>query len=213
VNALALLTDTDLAALVNALRCGRLQAPFTSVSLQRYCSPAHATTIAGYAQQLHDEGMQPQHLALLAETILQTRAQRQQADLVDLVWTGPETLGVTNRDTGVVVRDLFGDAESDVLIAGFAVHQGREVFNRLAKRMDERPGLCVKLFLDVRRHPPDTSLPGELLRRFADHFRRREWPGGVCPSGTMIRGPWSRTAASAQACMRSALWLIGRWHS
>ena len=45
----------------------------------------------------------------------------QQADLVDLVWTGPETLGVTNRDTGVVVRDLFGSAETNVLVAGSAM--------------------------------------------------------------------------------------------
>lgn len=110
--------------------------------------------------------MQPQHVALLAETIVRTRAcLPSQTDLVDLVWTGPETLGVTNRDTGVVVRELFGAAESDVLVAGFAVHQGREVFKRLAERMEERSALRVRLFLDVHRHPNDPALPEELLVR------------------------------------------------
>jgi phosphatidylserine/phosphatidylglycerophosphate/cardiolipin synthase-like enzyme len=65
--------------------------------------------------------------------------------------------------------------------AGFAVYQGRTVFKRLAKRMDERPGLRVKLFLDVQRHPSDTSLDEEVLRRFIHHFCTREWPGERLP--------------------------------
>jgi hypothetical protein len=96
---------------------------------------------------------------------------------VDLVWTGPETFGVSNRDTGVVVRELFGGAESEVLVAGFAVSQGHVVFKRLAERMEERPGLRVKLFLDVQRQPADTSPPADQRRRFAHRFRTQEWPG------------------------------------
>jgi hypothetical protein len=126
--------------------------------------------------------MQPRHLALLTETILRARARLpQQADLVDLVWTGPETLGVTNRDTGVVVRDLFGSAEAEVLVAGFAVYQGRAVFKRLVERMAERPDLRVRLFLDVQRQPADTSSDTEVVRRFAHRFRTQEWPGESLP--------------------------------
>jgi phosphatidylserine/phosphatidylglycerophosphate/cardiolipin synthase-like enzyme len=182
MDAFDLLTDADLTALAAALRSGRLHVPFTGVSLQRFCAPVHAETTAARLRQLHEEGMQSQHLALLAETILRTRAQLpQQADLVDLVWTGPETLSVTNRDTGVVVRDLFGSAETEVLVAGFAVYQGRSVFKRLATRMEERPGLRVKLFLDVQRHPTDTSLDADVLRRFLHRFRTQEWPGEQLP--------------------------------
>jgi phosphatidylserine/phosphatidylglycerophosphate/cardiolipin synthase-like enzyme len=182
MDAFDLLTDADLTAVAAALRSGRLHAPFTAVSLQRFCPPAHAGTTAARLQQLREEGMQPQHLALLTETIIRTRARLpQQADLVDLVWTGPETLGVTNRDTGVVVRELFGAAESEVLVAGFAVYQGRSVFKRLAERMEVRPDLRVKLFLDVQRHPTDTSLNSEVLRRFVQRFRTQEWPGERLP--------------------------------
>jgi hypothetical protein len=182
MDALRTLTDADLTALADALRSGRLHAPYTALSVQRYCGPAQAGGVAGRLQRLHDEGMRPQHLALLAETIVQTRqGVPEPADLVDLVWTGPETLGVTNRDTGVVVRELFGTAESEVLVAGFAVYQGRVVFRRLAERMEERPGLRVKLFLDVQRHPADPSLPEDVVRRFAHRFRTQEWPGEKLP--------------------------------
>ena len=182
MHAFDLLTDADLTALAAAFRSGRLLAPFTAVSVQRFCPAVQAEAMAASLQQLHDEGMQPQHLALLAETILRTRARLpHQADLVDLVWTGPETLGVTNRDTGVVVRDLFGSAEREVLVVGFAVYQGKSVFKRLADRMEERPALRVRLFLDVQRPATDTSLSEELLRRFAERFRNQEWPGAKMP--------------------------------
>jgi len=182
MDALGTLTDADLAALADGLRSGRLHAPYTALSVQRYCGPDQAGGVAGRLQQLHDDGMRPQHLALLADTIVQTRERvPEPADLVDLVWTGPETPGTTNRDTGVVVRELFGAAESEVLVAGFAVYQGRVVFRRLAERMEERPGLGVKLFLDVQRHPADPSPPEELARRFAQRFRTHEWPGERLP--------------------------------
>jgi hypothetical protein len=75
------------------------------------------------------------------------------------------------------VRDLFGSAEGEVLVAGFAVYQGRAVFKRLAERMEERPGLRVRLFLNVQRQPADTSLPEEVVRRFARRFCTQDWPG------------------------------------
>lgn len=182
MNALDLLTDADLAALASALRSGRLHSPFTGVSIQRFCPPAQAAVTAAQLQQLSDEGMQPQHLALLAETIVRSRArQAQESEVVDLVWTGPEVLGVTNRDTGVVVRDLFGSAETEVLVAGFAVYQGRAIFKRLAERMGERPNLRVRLFLDVQRHPTYGSLDTEVLGRFLHRFRTQEWPGEKLP--------------------------------
>ena len=177
MDALDLLTDADLIGLAGALRSERLQPPFTAMSVQRYCPLAQAAEVAGQLQRLYEEGMRPQHLALLSEAIERTRSRApQHADLVDLVWTGPETLGVTNLDTGVVVRDLFGSAERDVLVVGFAVYQGREVFKRLAERMVERPGLRVRMFLEVQRHPTDTSLDAEIISRFAHRFRTQEWP-------------------------------------
>lgn len=182
MDALEILTDADLMALASALRSGRLAAPFVPVSVQRYCAPHQAVLAATWLQQLHEEGMCSQHLALFAETIVRIHQRKlTEADRVDLVWTGPEMPGAVNRDTGVVVRELFGTAEEEVLLAGFAVYQGRELFKRLAERMSERPSLHVRFFLDVHRSPADISPAEEILRRFAQRFQAHEWPGGRLP--------------------------------
>lgn len=191
-DALELLTDADLVALASAMRSGRLSAPFTPVSVRRYCATLQAAAAAARLQQLHDEGMQPQHLALLTEVIVRTRQrQPQEADLVDLVWTGPEAPGAANRDTGVVVREMFRAAEEEVFVAGFAVYQGRDIFRRLAERMSQRPSLRMKFFLDVHRELGDTSLDEVVFRRFAHRFQTHEWP--VTDHCTSHRAPYERS--------------------
>lgn len=97
-------------------------------------------------------------------------------DLVNLVTTGPEVGGVTNRDTGVVVQELFRGAVRSVLIAGYAIHQGQQVFLTLADRMVERPSLRVRMFLDIQRTTGDKSAPSEIIRGFSHHFRTSQWP-------------------------------------
>ncbi len=71
--------------------------------------------------------------------------------------------------------------EREVLVAGFAVYQGKEVFSRLAERMVEIPELRVRFFLEIRRNPGDTALASELVRRFVARFRTKEWPGEKLP--------------------------------
>jgi phosphatidylserine/phosphatidylglycerophosphate/cardiolipin synthase-like enzyme len=170
-----LLTDTDLTALATALRSGRLIAPYTVPSVGRCCSGSAAVAIVERIQLLSEDGLAPRHIALLIETILETRSRR--SDEIDLVWTGPEAPGTVNRDTGVVVREMFSSAHHSVLIAGYAVFQGREVFRALADRMAEIPGLAVRLFLDVQRPYLDPAPAAELLAQFVRRFLEQDWPG------------------------------------
>jgi phosphatidylserine/phosphatidylglycerophosphate/cardiolipin synthase-like enzyme len=93
----------------------------------------------------------------------------------DLVWTGPEAGAARNRDTGVVVRELFGEALRDVLVSTFVVRQANHVFRPLAERMDQLPELRVRLFLHVGRGWRDTTIESEVLREFAEELGR-EWP-------------------------------------
>jgi phosphatidylserine/phosphatidylglycerophosphate/cardiolipin synthase-like enzyme len=44
--------------------------------------------------------------------------------------------------------------------------------------MVEVPELQVRMFLDVRRDLGDTSIDSELLRRFREQFRKKDWPSG-----------------------------------
>lgn len=172
------LPDVELRHLAAALKCGRLIPPFTTAALGRIVSAAAAGPVAMRCGELHTDGLRPAHIGTVIETILVTRSLRPAVDdVVQLVWTGPEPAGVESRDTGVVVRELFAEAQDTVLVAGFAVYQGREVFKGLAARMVERPGLRVRLYLDVQRPHQDTSGDEDIVRRFAENFVSREWPG------------------------------------
>jgi phosphatidylserine/phosphatidylglycerophosphate/cardiolipin synthase-like enzyme len=179
---LCLLTAETLGQLAGALRSGRLAPPFTPLLLRRYVPEGLAGVIAAELQQRVGEGMNTRHLAECLDLLCQDRKQRPVAeDLIDLVWTGPEAPGIVNRDTSVVVREMFQGARESVLVAGYAVYQGQVVFQELAARMDEMPGLQVQMFLDVQRPPHDPSSPSELVRAFAERFLQKEWPGERLP--------------------------------
>jgi phosphatidylserine/phosphatidylglycerophosphate/cardiolipin synthase-like enzyme len=178
ISALCQLTSDDLCRLAGALRSGRIAPPFSSLLLRRYLPEGVAALVATELQQRVVRGMEPSHLADCLDLLCQDRSQRPMAeDLISLVWTGPEAPGIVNRDTSVVVRELFQMAKENVLIAGYAVYQGHIVFKSLAERMDQVSRLRVQMFLDVRRPWNDTSSVSELVRRFSEKFTREEWPG------------------------------------
>ena len=62
-----------------------------------------------------------------------TEQRRRLEESVQIVTTGPEMVNVANRDTMVVVEEMFRRAESNVLISGYAVYEGRKVFRELAR--------------------------------------------------------------------------------
>lgn len=174
---LSRLADSDLHELATALNSDRLASPYSAVGVERIVSSPLASRVAAELQQLADQGFSPAQIATTIGMMVQARNQRTfTEDLIDLVITGPEAPGATNRDTSVVVRELFAHAQQSVLVAGYAVYQGQQVFQALADRMEELPHLKVRMFLDVQRGPGDTSATREITRRFADRFRTKQWP-------------------------------------
>jgi phosphatidylserine/phosphatidylglycerophosphate/cardiolipin synthase-like enzyme len=97
-------------------------------------------------------------------------------ELVDLVTTAPDSGTTVMRDTSVVVRDLFHSATESVVVIGYAVRQGQQVFQALANRMTELPNLQVRMYLDIQRDAGDTSAPSQVVARFVERFRRTQWP-------------------------------------
>jgi phosphatidylserine/phosphatidylglycerophosphate/cardiolipin synthase-like enzyme len=171
------LADADLQELVKALRANRLEAPYTPIGVQRIVSSPHLPEVATDLQSLADQGFSAFHIATAMDLMVKARSQRPLAeDVIDLVTTGPEAPGISNRDTGVVVRELFAHAQQSVLVAGYAVCQGQRVFQALAERMEELPELKVRMFLDIQRGQGDTSTTRGITRRFADRFRTKQWP-------------------------------------
>ena len=178
------LSETDLRQLSGALQAGRLTLPLSAVSLQRYLAADTAEAVAIEGQRLADEGFQTAHLMRLLEALAEDRHARPAIpdQALDLVTSGPEAPRVALRDTAVVVRELFAQAQQRVLVVGYAVHQGRSVFRALAERMAQRPGLDVRLCLHVPRPWRDETPAEVLLQRFAERFKTQEWPGSRFPA-------------------------------
>jgi phosphatidylserine/phosphatidylglycerophosphate/cardiolipin synthase-like enzyme len=177
----AWLSANELRAISVALKAGRLSSPLSRLALGPYVG-RRAEPAAPVLVKLTEDGLSPEHLAFFLDAVASERESRQSNDArVELVTTGPEADGYPTRDTRVVVRELFRHAERSVLVAGFAVYQGRDVFQALADRMEARPELKVQMFLDVQKAQGDTSRPSELLRVFAHRLRAQEWPGRRLP--------------------------------
>jgi phosphatidylserine/phosphatidylglycerophosphate/cardiolipin synthase-like enzyme len=99
----------------------------------------------------------------------------------DLVWSGPEVPGLHARDTRRVYEELLGSAERSVWASTYAFFDGPKAFQVLANRMDETKDLDVTLLLNIQRKWGDSTAADQLVRRFADRFWDKDWPGSSQP--------------------------------
>lgn len=200
--ALLSLSPSELKTLASSMRTGRLSPPYLALSLSRYFVEPLAAQVSASLQAMAAAGMEPTAAAYSLELLASALSERPSiGEVVDLVTTGPQFDGKQNRETSVVVEDLFRNAEETILVAGYAVYQGQKVFHALAERMIERPALNVRMFLDIQRKPGDTSASAELVGRFVNHFRTDEWPRGK-PLPEVFYDP---RALSADRAKRTAL--------
>lgn len=167
----------DLTTLIDALG-GRLRPPYSTLGIKRIVTASQADSIAQRLIGLDAAGFSAAQIAVMLQSVVAERTSHQRIeDSVDLVTTGPDAPGVSNRDTAVVVRNLFSMAKTSVLVVGYAVYQGQQVFGELAKRMDDNPDLNVQMHLDIRRDK-DTSMESEIVKRFLNQFKASQWPSG-----------------------------------
>ena len=178
--ALLSLPPSDLRSLAAGIRSGRLNEPYPAPSLERYLNASLASQVSAELVEMTKSGMSAVAVASMVDLLASALASRPGlSDVVDLVTTTPDGWRDANRDTSVVVSELFRNASASVLVAGYAVHQGQKVFQALAERMRRKPDLSVRMFLDIQRSNGDTSTPNELVRRFLHRFRSAEWPTGA----------------------------------
>jgi len=177
INGLLGLSTSDLTALKEALRTGRLPAPFLPALVERIVPGAVSGDVSAALQGMAAAGANRQGLVAAVELLASARAQQPSIDeVIELVTTGPEAGTVTNRDTQVVVQDLFRNAEHSVLVAGYELYQAEPVFRTLADRMAEEARPSVRMFLNVKRPFGDNTTDGELIAAFAYRFRTQHWP-------------------------------------
>ncbi len=203
-NNLLTLSDSDIRSVATALRTGRLCAPFNSTAVGRFVTSKFSDKVAGELQAFVEQEFSSKQIATLIDLlIIDRRSHRKSGEAIDVVTSGPEESSVANRDTSVVVREMFANAKESVLVAGYAVYQGQQVFRALAEKMDELSSLNVRMFLDIQRPIGDSTIDDIVIRRFLRRFKTQEWPAGKrLPD--LFYDPRSLQAGSKQrACLHA----------
>lgn len=173
--------ERSLSRLAQMLDSGLLAPPFTALGIRGIVAHSQATIIAALLNQLSERTGSTQSIGLVLQTFVAGKGySRSPAEIIDVVVSGPD-VSATARDTGVVMRQMFGSARSRVLAVGFAVHQGKEIFRTLAERLDACAGLEATLCVDVRRDLTNTSHQDQIVARFARNLVDNEWPGQRLP--------------------------------
>jgi len=173
------LNDADLRELAAAIRSRRISAPYSNYQVSRILAPKLAAEIAISLQELARLDFDEQQIATVLDLLLRDRTNGRKHDPpIELVTSGPEAPGIANRDTSVVVRELFAHANKTVLVVGYAVHQGASVFQALAQRMEAIHDLEVRLFLNIARPDGDTTAAEIIVSRYTQRFRDSQWPKG-----------------------------------
>jgi hypothetical protein len=176
-DALYKLTSSALRELSDSLKEGQLSKGLSSHMIQQIVGPSLTPMVVLCLEKLYGDGWTPKQIWEVVNAILQTRSSfLPPEELFDLVLSGPEFPGLPARDTSVVMRSMIEDCQQELLLIGYAIHQGRKLFERLAERMAERPELKVRFCLNISRNPTDTSLDSEIVRRFAHDFTSKQWP-------------------------------------
>ena len=115
----------------------------------------------------------------LAAAIRLLRADRgrqdRQGSHPELIMTGPAIDDDPNRDTRVVVREVFESVRRSVLIVGYAFFGSDKIFEPLARRMGQDPAPDGP---DRRRISTRNGgqTPEQTIRQYAVDFLRTSWP-------------------------------------
>jgi phosphatidylserine/phosphatidylglycerophosphate/cardiolipin synthase-like enzyme len=171
---LASLSDAALNALATAVEAGWLcggspESAFTSIVGE------NGTTVSGWVTSLEKAAFTPAQIARLLHSIVAGR-HRDRVLVPDLVVSGPDVPGVPTADTYAVVQSLFQEAQNEIVLAGYAFHNGKLLFERLAEQKKLRPQLRIIFHVDVPRRAGDTTSADDIILRYAAEFRNRHWP-------------------------------------
>jgi phosphatidylserine/phosphatidylglycerophosphate/cardiolipin synthase-like enzyme len=106
------------------------------------------------------------------------------AGVLDVVWTGPTSRVATSRLTSAVVVDLIDQAQTDVLLVGYAVHTEPSV----ATALEQAQGRGIDITLLLERDVDNPAFSGA---------------GGAFPGLVATRLCWPASARTAGASLHA----------
>jgi len=175
------LTDGSLRAVATSLRSGVLAAGMSQSEIQRTCGSA-SVAVCEYFTALHSDGFSPKHILAIVQVVLDLRPSVEPlSHILELIVSGPEVPGVPVGDTFSAMHALVQAAAREVIVAGYSIYNGKEVFKSLAQRMDSIPELRVTFLVHIGREGKDTTIETDLVARYAKLFVSENWPGKRLP--------------------------------
>ncbi len=164
--------------LSSALESRLLAPPYSAMAVRSTVGGAHREPILRVLREWERMGVSPEAGVAWLRSLERAFERRPEPDFV---WTGPEVVGLHARDTRRVYEELLSSAKRSIWASTYAFFDGPRAFATLARRMDTMPELRVTLLLNIGRGPGDTSTADSLVRRFAERFWAKEWPGEARP--------------------------------
>ena len=171
---LTTLSDSALLALATSVQAGWLTGGSPDSAFGPIAGEKGAA-LAAWLVILEDAQFNPAQIARLLQCIVAGR-HRDRVLVPDLVVSGPDVHGVPTADTYAVVQSLFQQAQEEIILAGYAFHNGKLLFERLAEQKKLRPRLRIVFHVDVPRRSGDTSTADSIILKYAADFRERHWP-------------------------------------
>lgn len=180
------LSPGNLEALLAGLESGGLDPARPEPNLARLVGGHAAHRVGAELRELASEGMIATHVAhVVRAAISERRAHQLDSDRIQLVWTVGATHLAPGRQTSATVRELFRNARHRVLVTTYSIdwigdERSQHPFYELARNMEERPELAVRVVVNIRRGD-DARPPDQVVASFAQRFPSKMWPGSRLP--------------------------------
>lgn len=161
----------DLEALHELIERERLRCPVTAIRLA-------AVGLGHLEEALSRVRDWPREQVLVVLEVALSERRSRVAPILDLVWTGPETVRSGTRSTAVVVREMFARARDSVVIAGYSFDHAEQILAPLHAVMRDH-GVTTRIFI----HVPQDRLrvakdPSKILAQLLAERAVMLWPFG-----------------------------------
>jgi phosphatidylserine/phosphatidylglycerophosphate/cardiolipin synthase-like enzyme len=131
-------------------------------------------------------GCSGQAFALVLESVLRMREIERDAEIVEVVATGPTTPHVSLRHTKAVFLDLVADAHQELFIVSYAAYRVPEIVTALEAASAR--GVTVRLILEttIDSAAALTHDAADAFRSLADRVELYVWPAERRPAGSKL---------------------------
>ena len=171
------LTNSALQQIATSLRDGLVRGNVGTHAIAQIVGVEIAEKATNLLSELGERGWQPGQIATLLEAVRETRAASGISSRnFELVVSGPSVEGVNTRDTLAVMQSMIADAVEEVILVGYAFHNGKTLFAPLVQKMQADPSLEVSIYLNVMREAPNQVVSLVEVERFVDGFLAENWP-------------------------------------